>query len=267
MRRIAIHSVPRSGSTWLGSIFDSSPEVIYKYQPLFSYALKSYLSPNSTYEEILEFFNKLTNMQDDFLDQKEAKSKGIVPNFKKSIFTTVVYKEVRYHNIIENLLKKDREIKVIGLVRNPLNVISSWYNAPREFRRDLGWEIENEWESAQSKNQDKPEEFYGFNKWIEVTILFEKLKKEYPQNFYLIKYENLLHQPEKAVKQIFDFVGLGVSDQTKFFLRESRAKNISNEYSVYKNKNIDEGWKQTLPNNIAKIILKSVKKNNLKEYL
>ena len=46
--RVAIHGPPRSGTTWIGEIVNSSPRTIVKYQPLFSYALKDYLSPGSS---------------------------------------------------------------------------------------------------------------------------------------------------------------------------------------------------------------------------
>ena len=44
MKRIAIHSVPRSGSSWLGQILNSSLKVCFRFQPLFSYAFKDYLN-------------------------------------------------------------------------------------------------------------------------------------------------------------------------------------------------------------------------------
>ena len=77
MNKIAIHSVPRSGSTWLGSIFDSCPNVKYALQPLFSYAYKDYLSLNSTSEDIQSFFEELKVSDDDFINQIEAKNKGL----------------------------------------------------------------------------------------------------------------------------------------------------------------------------------------------
>ena len=46
MKRIAIHSAPRSGSSWLGQILNSSPKVCFRFQPLFSYAFKDYLNDN-----------------------------------------------------------------------------------------------------------------------------------------------------------------------------------------------------------------------------
>ncbi len=37
MNNIVIHSVLCSGSSWLGEIINSSPNVLYQFQPLFSH--------------------------------------------------------------------------------------------------------------------------------------------------------------------------------------------------------------------------------------
>jgi hypothetical protein len=172
MKKVAIHSVPRSGSTWLGSIFDSHPNVAYRYQPLFSYTHKGVLTPNSSKKEIDTFFQDILYTTDDFVLQKAAIEAGKIPSFFKESPTHIVYKEVRYHHILSNLLEQDNEIIVIGLIRNPFAVIHSWLNAPKEFRKDLGWKEMEEWQFAPKKNLNKPEEFNGFEKWKEVRDLF-----------------------------------------------------------------------------------------------
>ena len=151
MKKIAIHSAPRSGSTWLGSIFDSNPNVAFRFQPLFSYTHKSQLGNNSTAAEINKFFKDILNTNDDFVLQNKTKSDKAIPSFPKKEITHIVYKEVRYHHILENLLEKENKIKVIGLIRNPLAVISSWLNANKEFRKDLGWEELKEWRYAKKR--------------------------------------------------------------------------------------------------------------------
>lgn len=247
LQKIAIHSVPRSGSTWLGKILDSSPNTLYKYQPLFSYAFKDRLSQKSTSSEIKEFFNSLLDTNDPFLDQRKEKIKGIIPVFLKEEIRAVVYKEVRYHHILSNLLLKDREVKVVGLIRNPFAVVNSWYKAPREFRADLGWRIEDEWRYAPSKNQNKPEEFNGYEKWKETAFLFLELAKEFPQRFRLVKYENLLKAPVNEVKKLFEFSGLDLHPQTLKFIKKSISENHVDNYSVFKKKENDDDWKSELP--------------------
>ena len=156
MKRIAIHSAPRSGSSWLGQILNSSTKVCFRFQPLFSYAFKDYLNDKSSREDIVRFFENIAKSSDDFLLQKDKIDNEEYPLFEKdSNLTHIIYKEVRYHNILENLLTKDKDLKVIGLVRNPFAVISSFLNSPREFRKDLGWIEVEEWKLAEKKNNNK----------------------------------------------------------------------------------------------------------------
>lgn len=159
--RIAIHSVPRSGSTWLGAIFDSHPNVKYAYQPLFSYAFKNYLNADATKQNILSFFQKLEESDDAFINQDETKKAGIVPEFNKMAINAIAYKEVRYHHILENALRVDSELKVVGLIRNPMATIYSWYKAPKEFRPDLGWKLNDEWRFAPKKMMEKLKSLMG----------------------------------------------------------------------------------------------------------
>lgn len=255
MKRIAIHSVPRSGSTWLGSIFDAHPNVIYKLQPLFSYALKGFLGPESDKKEIDDFFSRLSVIQDDFMDQVDAKSDKKIPTFVKDKPEFIVYKEVRYHNILKNLLEKDTEIKVVGIIRNPLGVISSWLRAPKEFRVDEGWEIHEEWRNAPKKNLNKMEEFNGYEKWKEVLRLFEHLLKLYPARFYLLSYDDLLNNPQLSIEGLFSFCGMEMKKQVVEFIRKSTSQHQQDSYAVYKTKNSDDAWKKHLPHEIQEEIL------------
>lgn len=267
MKRFAIHSVPRSGSTWLGSIFDSSLNVAYRYQPLFSYSHKSQLNEKSSKEKIEKFFTDILYTTDDFVLQTEAIKKKIVPKFQKGRITHIGYKEVRYHHILRNLLEKDEEIIVIGLIRNPLSVINSWLKAPKEFKIELGWEIEEEWRYANKKNQNKPEEFNGFEKWKEVVLLFEKLKSNYGDRFFILGYSDLLRNTENVITDLFNKLNVELGDQTKFFLKQCKAENNTNPYSVFKKKQKDDSWKEFLPNSIIAKVFDDLKKNNLEDFL
>ncbi len=260
MNKIAIHSVPRSGSTWLGSIFDSCPNVKYALQPLFSYAFKDFLTLDSTFDDIDLFFNSLKSSDDDFINQIEAKRKGIVPSFQKfDVQNVVVYKEVRYHHLIEHLLEKDTELKVIGLIRNPMAVINSWIHAKKEFRPDLGWKVSEEWYSAPKKNNNKIEEFNGFLKWLEVVKMFESLQAKYPNRFTICNYNDLILDTHKTINDLFKFCDLEVCSATLKFIDDANAKEVSDAYGVYRKKrNDDDKWKLTLPKYIVEEIMNNV---------
>ena len=268
MKKIAIHSVPRSGSSWVGQIFNSSPDVNFKFQPLFSYAFKNYLDIDSSKEKINEFFEKIAKSNDPFLLQQDKIDKSIYPVFKKNErYTHIAYKEVRYHHILKNLLMVDPDIVVVGIVRNPYAVINSFLNAPREFRKDLGWNELEEWRYAQKKNLDRVEEFNGYEKWKELTFLFQKLKREYPDRFYLVKYDELLTNTIKEVKNIFNFCDIKLKDQTISFLQQSTKQNQEDVYSVYKNKKVDNDWEKSLNLQIVNEITIDLKKSGLEEYI
>jgi len=248
MQKIALHSVPRSGSTWLGNILNSHPEVDFSFQPLFSYAFKGFLTEKSSETEIDEFFKKIKNSNDSFINQKEGIDKGIIPKFHKNKNTShVIYKEVRYHYILKNLLCQDKNLKVIGLVRHPMATINSWLNAPKEFKAELGWKIEDEWRFALKKNKNSLEEFNGYEKWKETVQLFLELKNEFPDRFYLLNYDKLLKNCENEVEELFSFCNLELHPQTNVFLEKSSNTNTDDAYSVFKKKENDHGWKNTLP--------------------
>lgn len=267
MNRFAIHSVPRSGSSWLGAILDSCPNTIYKFQPLFSYAEKGALSTDSTLQEINEFFQRIEANQDDFMNQVESKDKNEYPRFNKTSPTTVFYKEVRYHYILDNLLEKDKKIKVIGLIRNPLATLNSWLKAPKEFKKEQGWKEEEEWRMAPQKNQNRDEEFNGYEKWKEVAFLFKYLELKYPKRFYFLKYDHLIHNTLDTTQKLFNFLDLSLTDQTIRFISKTPMYNSTGAYSVFNNKLSDNKWKTQLHSAIKEEILADISKNNLELFL
>lgn len=265
--RIAFHGVPRSGTSWIGSIFDSSPSVCYRHQPLFSYAFKDRLSDNSSSSEIDTFFGEIALSEDDFITQSKEKLSGLIPSFAKEEPKFIIYKEARYHHIIQNLLVNHKSVKVVGVVRNPYAVLASWFNAPKEFDK-VNWSFEKEWRNAESKNQGKPENFYGYEKWKEVSQLFLDLGRIYLDRFYLIEYKNLLKDTEAEVKKLFGFCGIEYQDQTAKYLESGRKKDTSDEaYSVYRIKNADDGWQGVLPAHIVTAIEKDLGDSELKRFL
>ena len=268
MIKIAIHSAPRSGSSWLGQIFNSSSKTCFRFQPLFSYAFKDYLNEKSSQEDISVFYERIAESDDDFLLQREKVENGEYPSFsKEDELTHIVYKEVRYHNIIKNMLTKDKELKVIGLIRSPFAVVDSFLRSPREFRKDQGWREEEEWRYAMKKNLNKSEEFFGYEKWKEVYFKFKELDKKFNGRFYMVYYEDLIKDTFHEVERIFNFCNLEVNMQTIKFLNESKSSEKRSVYSVFRNKIKDDEWKVSLNELIFTEISNDLKTNNMNQFL
>ena len=265
MDKIAIFGVPRSGTTWLSQIFNSHPDVALRFQPLFSYGHKGRLTEHSSTEEIGAFFEEILYTQDAFAMMKSEMQKNYPIFQKTSQPTHIVFKETRYLHIIENLLTQCSEVKIVGMIRNPLAVLASWVSAPKEFNPE--WDINSEWRGAPSKNQNRPEEFYGFDKWKESAGAFLRFRSQFPQQFLLVHYDELNRTPLDITKKIFDFCELTVCEQVEDFLRASKSKHDSDPYSVFRAKASDDRWQEVLPDEIVKRVVIELKHTPLNVFL
>jgi len=244
MNKVAIFSVPRSGSSWLGQIFNSNSNVLYKFQPNFAYSFENTLKENSSAQEIDEFYQNLILTNDSFVNAKITISSKKSIQFVKQNFTTLVFKETHYINVIQNLIKNS-DTKIIGLIRSPFAVINSWLGIPKEF--DPKWDLKNEWKSGKSKNNGKVFNYFGYFKWKEAAKLFLQLQEQFPEKVKLVNYSNLISQKEGQIKDVFEFCDLEYEGQTKQFLKQSNKRDDKDAYSVFKKKENDNGWKNTLP--------------------
>jgi hypothetical protein len=266
IQKFAIHGLPRSGSTWVGEIFNSSPQVCYRFQPLFSYALKGYLGESSSSAQVDELYEALLVNEDQFLCQSAARISGKLPIFEKREITHIGYKEVRYHHILPNLMRQAKDVKFILIQRNPFSVINSWLNAPREFRADLGWSRLEEWRYALKKNLNRPEEFNGYEKWKEASLLFHYLSKQYPDRVMILRYNELLNNPVPIVKLAFEFLNLDYTQQTQEFLCGSSKADVD-AYSVVRSGQTDDKWKSQLELEIVDEVRKDLKGSVLENLL
>jgi hypothetical protein len=229
--------------------------------------MKGFLAPDSSPERINQFFNMLCATDDAFMDRLEQRREGKLPVFAKQPPTHLVYKEVRYHHILENLLRNDPGVRLVAVVRNPLSVIASWASAPREFRADQGWDLHREWRYAELKNGARPEEYFGFEKWKEATLLFLRLESQFAGRVCLLRYESLVGATETEVEGAFKFCGLPVSNQTREFLAESTCVEVPDAYSVYRAVETTQKWKSVLSPDIAESIVAQTRAAKLGQFL
>jgi hypothetical protein len=168
---VAIFGMPRSGTSWLGQIFDSAPEVCFRLEPIFSYAFKNQVDEFSTISDFDRFFKGIYCSDDKFMKQEEKRISGSYPSFQKDNNpNTLVFKTTRYHHILQNMMTMYPTVSVISIVRNPCGAINSWLNTPGEFPANAS--TDEEWRSGKCRKTDK-EEFWGFDDWKLVTRLHQ----------------------------------------------------------------------------------------------
>lgn len=264
MNHVAIFGAPRSGTSWLGQLFNSSPQVAYRFQPLFSYAFKGRLSEESTSEEIRNFYKELLETSDDFVMQRRTISgKDTGLSFRKKEPSCLVWKEVRYHYVIEALLKRS-DTQIVGIVRHPCAVIHSWLNAPKEF--DPSWDPLDEWRFASKKNLGRKEEYNGYEKWKVLAFGYMRLARDYPDRFRTVVYEDLNLDTTGQLKSLYDFCGLPWSEQTDQFIRSSKSTDNEDPYGVFRKQKRNNEWEGSLPADIENSILTDPDFHRLNSY-
>jgi hypothetical protein len=263
---IVIAGVARSGTSWIAQIIDSSPDVSFRFQPLFSYAFKNAVTEDSNREEYLEFFNSIYNSSDDFLLQTDKRKAGLYPVFKKnSAPRYLALKENNHQYVIPKMMQYFQNLKLLGVVRHPCGSLNSWLQNPKEFPPDA--DPRKEWRFGSCKNQGKVENFFGYYKWKEVANLYLDLKDKYAERVFIVKYDEIVKDPIGHAKSIFDFLCLQFSEQTTSFLETSHSTHQDNPYAVFKDKSVSERWKSELDPYIITEVLNDLTRTRLEVFL
>lgn len=223
--QVAVFGCPRSGTSWLGQLFNAHPAVAYRYQPLFSYEFKDWFGRHGVDEAALAGFgDALMGARSDFVLQ------ALRPP-KDDPATHLVWKEVRYHQLMAPLAALAGLHRLVYLHRPALDVINSWYQAPKEFR--AGQDIRAEYLHAPSKNLD-PCEFNGFARWKQSMAMALALQAEHPGKVLLVAYDRLRREPQDQLARLLAAVGLDLAPSVTAFLAASTSQHEDDAYSVFR---------------------------------
>lgn len=259
-----LQSAPRSGSTWFGELINSSPDVIYRYQPIHAWSFPHYLSSNSSSADFNTFYEELTKTQDPYVLQKLGSFGDVRPSFPKNLIPRAVgYKEVHAYEVAIRGLTVVSELCVIFLIRNPLMMLQSWISNPKEFPH--GTTLESEWYEAKAKNTEHVANRFGIRHWIESTLAFEAAAKKFPKRTLLVRYENLRVSPVEITAAVHSLLGVKTTNTTSKFAQMSSLGSSRDPYSVYRGMVVSQY--PTLPQTIQEQVVSVVEDAGLARYL
>ena len=265
-RIVVLTGMPRSGTSWLSQILDSSPDVRFRLSPIFSWAFKNAVDESSGREAYDRVFEGAYASDDEFMNQTARRAAGEYPTFARKAERpgTLVIKQTRFHNLLERMLELYEELRVVVIVRHPCGAIHSWLTTPREF--PAGADPAAEWRTGACRKTGFGE-FWGFDDWKAVTTLHLRLAERYPRRVLIVRYEDLVTDPEGTTDRIFSFVGLPVSKQTVEFLATSQGRHHDHPHAVFKRPAVKDRWRSELDAAIARTIVAEVRGTELERFL
>ncbi len=262
---IWLTGMPRSGTTWISQIFASNPDIRVKFCPLFSYSFKNALDETATKEQWQQLFSRVFVTEDDFMDQQHLRRKGLIPEFPKNPDPkTLLIKSNRFHNLTESILQKCPNVKFVSIVRHPCAVIHSWLNNPLEFPADQ--DPKQQWRTGACRKTGIGE-FWGFDDWKEVLSLHIRLAREWPDSFFIQRYEKFLETPLETSHELFGKLGIKMTKATRDFISATQSRHDNHRRSVYKDPSKLNEWKTALDKDIAAQIYDEIKHTELSVFL
>lgn len=252
-----VMAIGRSGTTLLANILDAHPNIVVPPESFFVLHLER------KYKHITQWDSKtIKNFIDDvYVDrpfrlmwkvpreiveqsfEQQAKVKDFTEacnrirasynaSFKKKTIQLFGDKHPIYSNFCERMMRINPEAKLIHMVRDPRGTGSGQINT---FNRKDALAVGYLWSR--------------YNKSL------SKLKAIYPKNYYLLKYEDLVLNPEETVQSLCRFLEIEF-DEKMMEYRKSMVQRFENYTEAITKKhesllkpidaNMVEGWKTKL---------------------
>ena len=247
---VVVAGAPRSGTSWLGQILESSPRVAYRFQPFFAYASRDRVTVDSTKNEWFEFLQHLYESNDHFLTQEDKRQSGEYPEFTKDSQPPVLaFKTCRSQYLLPALLTQFENATLVPIVRHPAAVIHSWISTPTEFPE--GSDVSQEWRFGACKNRGLESEFFGYYKWKELAHMYLDLHDKFPSRVFPIHYETLVENTADQVRRLFEFLELPFTSSTESFLANCHKSHHGSPFAVFKDRSVKDAWRDKLPRSIV----------------
>jgi hypothetical protein len=266
-RLAVITGMPRSGTSWIGQIVDSSPDVRYRMSPLFSYELKGAVEPGAPRAAWEAMLARAYASTDEYMDQRHRRAAGDYPTFadKRAAPPVLVCKFDRFQDLVPEMLDRFPDMRAVAVVRHPCGAVHSWLTAgPKEFPVDA--DPMEHWRSGACKKRGFGDRF-GFDDWKETTRLFARLARERPAQVRVERYEAFVDDALARTRALFAWMELPVGAQTEAFVARSQAEVVDRVYSVFKPASVKDRWRTELQPAVRDAILAELAGTDLAEWI
>ena len=265
-RPLLLLGMPRSGTTWLSQIFESSPDFIVRLSPNYSWPLKNHLNLSSSREEWISSFSAALTTDDEFMTHNFRRVTGELTTFSPRSMQTVkrlAIKDTRFHDLYQRCMELFSEAQTIYLVRHPGGVLNSWWRS-KEFPATASFA--DEWRGGACRKIEGPGEYWGFDDWCSLTAHYSTLEKQAPERFRVCRYEELVRNPAQVSSELFEFAGCTLHPDTRAFLRDSQSRHDDRTYAVFKNPSVADRWRSELPEDVQETIRAELAGTPLEEF-
>lgn len=258
LRPLFLLGMPRSGTSWLSQIVESSPDCVVRLSPNFSYPLKHRLHMASSPEAWRAVLQAARASDDPFMTQDYRRDTGELGRFGDKPpegLQVLAVKDTRFHGLYLDAMDKLSDAKLVYIVRHPAACLWSW-RCCKEFPPDTDFRAH--WRSGACRKTGLPPtedgEYWGFDDWKALTRRYVTLAAAEPARYHVLHYERLVACAEAEVAALFRFVGLPMTPSTRRFLRDSQSRHDPRPYAVYKDRTVADVWRPHFPPEVLRQI-------------
>ncbi|CAL4069358.1 unnamed protein product, partial [Meganyctiphanes norvegica] len=274
VRRVLIVTTWRSGSTFLGDLINNWPGTFYYFEPLrfisensevpamleaSSSALLRTLLSCSLDQRHLPFLQYITSARNNFMIRHNHRATPLcrkvgacmdpsLHSLACSLHPMVLAKAVRLplHAAVTLLKDRDLNLHVIHLVRDPRGVLKS--------RTRMPW-----CKSSSCSNLETV--CHAINR---DAVTSKRLRSEFPNQYLLLRYEDLAQRPFPMTRRIFEFLNLPLMPELAIFLdqhtNQQAAMNSNKDgysygslYNTYRNSSVaSSAWRTSITPELAR---------------
>ncbi len=258
--------MPRSGTTWLSQVFESSPDFVVRLSPPYAYAFRGQVTKASSPEDWRAMLSAAIESRDRFVTQDWRRDTGELGAFNKdpARATRLAVKDTRFHDLYAAAMAALPAAKLVYIVRHPAAALWSWRNC-KEFPAEA--KFEDEWRNGQCRKREGEGEYWGFDDWATLSAAYLDAAKAAPDRYHVVRYEDLVRRGAETAETLFAFCDMPMRPETLAFLKDSQTRFDPRPYSVFKGGKSNDAWRSGFPEDILSVIEDETQGRGLGEYL